>query len=125
MKQHFLLLTVLLTGVVTQAQVRNVTAAEVEQRIRQKDVVVLDVRTADEYNEGHLPGAQLHDVLQSTQFVNAVKQLPRNKTYVVYCHSGRRSLEAARIMEALGFRSVLNMTGGILAWKGTLTKNKN
>lgn len=125
MKQLFLLVSVLLTGVVTQAQVRNVTAAEVEQRIRQKDVVVLDVRTADEYNEGHLPGAQLQDVLQSTQFRNAVKQLPRNKTYVVYCHSGRRSLEAARIMEELGFRSVLNMTGGILAWKGTLTKNKN
>lgn len=122
MKNWMLAFGMLLVTAALQAQTINLSAAAVEQRIREKDVVVLDVRTAEEFRNGHLPNAQLIDVLQPQQFTQAVKQLSRNKTYVVYCHSGRRSLDAARLMEELGFRSVINMKEGILGWKGSISK---
>ena len=104
----------------TFAQTKNVSSAFAEQKLNKKKVVVLDVRTTQEFNEGHLPNAVHIDVLDSVAFVQQITKLKKRKTYLVYCKSGRRSAKAATIMEQQGFRHIWNMDGGITAWKGTI-----
>lgn len=79
------------------------------------NVVILDVRTADEFNEGHIKGAILIDQNKS-DFIEKVKQqLSKEKTIAIYCRSGRRSANAARLLANEGYRPV-NLKGGILEW---------
>lgn len=77
--------------------------------------VVLDVRKADEYAEGHLADAANINWLDKEAFAKGECALDRSHTYYIYCRSGRRSLAAAQKMQADGFR-VVNMSGGILRW---------
>ena len=79
------------------------------------DVVVLDVRTAEEFEEGHIKGAILIDQNKS-DFIEQVKQqLPKEKTIAIYCRSGRRSANAAERLAKEGYKPV-NLKGGILEW---------
>lgn len=75
------------------------------------DTVVVDVRTAGEYAQGHLKGAVNIDV-ESADFDNQVKQLPTDGTYLVYCYSGNRAASAVSRMAAMGFSDLTN-AGGI------------
>ena len=80
-------------------------------------VVVLDVRTVDEFKEGHIEGAVNIDQAQG-DFVGQVKTaMSTDKTIAVYCRSGRRSANAAGKLAAEGYKCV-NLKGGIIAWKG-------
>lgn len=77
------------------AGVEIARAALAEQR------AVIDVRTPDEYDEGHVAGAQMID-LQDPSFEERVTELPADGKYVVYCRSGNRSAQAAQRMRAAG-----------------------
>lgn len=81
-----------------------------------KDVVILDVRTLGEFEEGHIPDAVNIDVGQPG-FIEKVKAtLSAAGTIAVYCRSGRRSADAAEKLAAEGFK-VVNLKGGIIEWK--------
>ena len=86
--------------------------------IAEPGVVVLDVRTAEEFNEGHIEGALLIDWKQDGFMEKAKATLPKDRTIAVYCRSGRRSASAASELGAEGYK-VVNLLGGILAWKET------
>jgi rhodanese-related sulfurtransferase len=78
--------------------------------------VLLDVRTAEEYREGHL--AQAHNVdYKRDDFRQQVGKLDKSKPYFVYCKAGVRSEKAADIMKELGFRQVYTLDGGIDEWE--------
>jgi len=79
------------------------------------DLVVLDVRTPEEFAEGHLDGAVLVDFYDA-DFRDQLAGLDPDVPYVLYCRSGNRSGETLEIMGELGFGSVDNVDGGILAW---------
>jgi L-ascorbate metabolism protein UlaG (beta-lactamase superfamily)/rhodanese-related sulfurtransferase len=82
------------------------------------NVVLLDVRTIEEFEEGHIEGALNIDVKKS-DFMEKVKQiLAKDRTIAVYCRSGRRSASAAADLGAEGYK-VVNLLGGIMAWKET------
>lgn len=84
--------------------------------IADANVIVLDVRTAAEFAEGHIQGAILIDQGQS-DFVEKVKAaLPTDKKIAIYCRSGRRSANAAGRLADFGYKCV-NLKGGIIAWK--------
>lgn len=68
---------------------------------------VIDVRTAAEFDSGHLDGALNIDV-QSADFAQKVGELPKDDTYVVYCRSGSRSAAAIKIMTGLGFTDLID-----------------
>ena len=90
------------------------------------NVVVLDVRTADEFAEGHIQGAILIDQGQSDFVEKAKEALPTDTTIAVYCRSGRRSANAAGKLADVGYKCV-NLKGGIMAWKDAnmpVTTNK-
>jgi rhodanese-related sulfurtransferase len=78
--------------------------------------VILDVRTPQEYADGHLSNAVNID-FESSNFKNAVNKLDKNKTYLVYCRTGIRSAAASQTMEELGFKDIYDMSGGIMDWQ--------
>jgi phage shock protein E len=77
--------------------------------------VIIDVRTPQEYADGHIHGA-ININLNSPDFVDEINKLDKNRTYLVYCRSGARSNTARKIMEESGFKYVINMTGGMNEW---------
>jgi phage shock protein E len=79
------------------------------------DLVVLDVRTPEEFAEGHLDGAVLVDFYDA-DFAEQLAALDPDVPYLMYCRSGNRSGQALGVMEQLGFSSVADVGGGILAW---------
>ncbi len=80
-------------------------------------LVVLDVRTPEEFAEGHLDGAVLVD-FYDPDFAEQLAALDPDVPYLVYCRSGNRSGQALGVMEQLGFTSVADVNGGIIAWAG-------
>jgi rhodanese-related sulfurtransferase len=107
-----------------QAQFVTVTPEEAAIKMKKKRTVVLDVRTKEEFTEGHLPKAVNIDVLDSANFVQQIQTLNRRKKYVVYCRSGKRSVKASELLAVSQFKHIYNMEGGILAWKGVLQNEK-
>lgn len=80
-------------------------------------VQIFDVRTSQEFNTGHIPGALQADFTNKEQFEERVKYLDKQKPVYIYCLSGGRSAAAAEWMRQNGFREVVEMDGGIRAWK--------
>ncbi|WP_296089512.1 rhodanese-like domain-containing protein [Alloprevotella tannerae] len=77
--------------------------------------IILDVRQPEEFAEGHLAQAINLDWLNQTAFINGLAKLNKQKTYYVYCRSGRRSQAAAGKLKTEGFQ-VIDLKGGYLHW---------
>lgn len=110
----------------SQAQQGTVlSVADFEKQIGTKsEKVVLDVRTPNEYNGGHLAQAKLMNVNDSN-FKQQLSTLQKDKPVYVYCAAGVRSNKAAKIMRQEGFTQVFELSGGIQAWQAagkTVTK---
>jgi rhodanese-related sulfurtransferase len=93
-----------------------VEAAEAKQLIADKKVVVLDVRTPQEFANGHITGAINLD-FRDKDFAAKVAKLDTNKTYLVHCAAGIRSAKACEIMTPLSFKSLYDLKGGLSAWQ--------
>lgn len=87
-----------------------------EERVEGDDIVVLDVRTPEEYAAGHLPDAINIDV-SAPDFGSRVEQLDKEAAYAVYCRSGNRSAVALDQMLEMGFTDVAHLDGGIVDWQ--------
>ncbi len=79
------------------------------------NVVILDLRTPEEFNAGHIEGATMID-FYSPDFEDRLAELDRDAAYVIYCRSGNRSGQTREIMERLAFADVVDIDGGIQAW---------
>ena len=104
----------LTTGCCSQ-NYENADSEGFAELITKPDVVLLDVRTADEFKEGHIENA-LNIDLKQDDFMEKTKVLPQDKTIAVYCRSGKRSANAADKLASEGYK-VVNLLGGIIAWK--------
>ena len=93
------------------ADIDVATAASLRER---DDVVMLDVRTPEEYDQGHIPGVML---IPLDQVANRLAEIPKDKTLVVTCRSGNRSAQAAELLRQKGYEDVHNMLGGFGAWE--------
>lgn len=98
-----------------------ITAKEAKQIMdTQSDYVILDVRTEEEYSEGHIPGAILipdYDIAEKAE-----EQLTdKDRLILVYCRSGRRSKLAAEALVSLGYTNIKEF-GGIIDWPYETTK---
>ena len=101
------------------AEFENVSADKAKEMIDEEKVIVLDVRTSEEYNSGHIPGSELIP-LQVIEGMSA--DLEKDKSYLVVCRSGNRSQQAAEILASKGFKNVYNMTGGMNEWTYEIAK---
>lgn len=105
-----------LTTACGQQNYENTDVKGFVELMKDSNVVVLDVRTADEFKEGHLEGAVNIDQAQGDFIQKAKAVLPKEKTIAIYCRSGRRSASAAGRLADEGYKCV-NLKGGIIAWK--------
>jgi len=106
--------------------IENITPEEayilIQENKDNPNFVILDVRTPEEFLDEYIENAVNLDYYSDT-FRNDLDKLDKNKTYLIYCRSGRRSENTLNIMEELDFREVYNMLSGIIKWKseGLLT----
>jgi rhodanese-related sulfurtransferase len=99
-----------------QGNFENADVNGFAELVADTNVVVLDVRTASEFAEGHLERAINIDYHQNDFLEKAKATLPHDKKIAVYCRSGRRSSGAATKLSEDGYKLV-NLKGGIVAWK--------
>lgn len=95
--------------------VENIDAEKFKELISKGDGILLDVRTPEETAQGHLKGAVFINY-NDENFETQLNKLEKDKTVFVYCRSGRRSANAAELMQKNGFKEVYNLIGGIIAW---------
>lgn len=99
----------------------NITAEEAKKIMdTETDYVILDVRTQEEYDQGHIPGA----INIANEFIGTdeIPELPnKNRLIMVYCRSGNRSKQAAQKLVDLGYTNIVEF-GGILDWPGDIEK---
>lgn len=104
-------------GCKSQNSVKVLTAEEFSVAIKEdKEGVIIDVRRPEEFAAGHIEGAILLNFLDTVAFNAGIEKLDKEKTYYVYCRSGRRSNNAAVVMQKYGFK-VFDLGGGFLAWQ--------
>ena len=103
-----------------QSEFKSVDIDEFKTEISKSGVQLVDVRTAQEYSEGHIPGAVNIDV-NATDFEEKIKALDKKENVAIYCRSGRRSKMAANKMTAAGFK-VIELNTGFLSWDGVVEK---
>lgn len=95
---------------------KTVDVAEFAKAVSDTSYVVLDVRTPAEHADGHIPGTHFNiDVLEDSYTDTALKTLPKDKPVALYCRSGNRSKNAARILAEKGYR-VLELGPGFRGW---------
>lgn len=95
--------------------VKNVGVEEFDRLRAEKNSVVLDVRTEKEFKDGHIPGAVNLDV-NAPDFAKKLAALDKDKTYLVHCAAGRRSLKACGVMDQSEFKKLVNLEEGFSAW---------
>ena len=100
--------------------IKTVDAAQFAEIIKSDSVVLVDVRTAEEYAAGHIPNAKNVDVLKS-DFKDRVETVSKNKEIAVYCRAGKRSLMAANTLAKMGYK-VINLRGGWKEWQQFIQK---
>ena len=126
MKYILVLLTALLLGgcaaqPTNNASYRLISMEEaVTMMAEETDYIILDVRRADEYASGHIPGA-IHVANESIGTAEIPELPDKNQLILVYCRSGNRSKQAARKLVALGYTNIVEI-GGILDWTGEIEK---
>ena len=101
---------------ITQPPRVEVLEKQQYQALVEKGYVVIDVRTLEEFEEGHIKGAKNINV-KSEAFVTEIEKFSKSDTILVYCRSGRRSLYAAQVMVSFGFQKIYDLEGGFLKWE--------
>jgi rhodanese-related sulfurtransferase len=96
--------------------VKQIDIEQFDKMRTQKDTVVLDVRTSQEYKQGHVPGSINVDI-SDPQFRKKVEELDKSKSYLVHCARGVRSARATKIMAPMGFTNLFDYHGGFDEWK--------
>jgi thioredoxin len=100
----------------TSVDVVNMGTADFDEKLKSTaSKIVLDVRTDEEFNSGHLQGA-INMNVNDPSFGDRLKQLDTTQPVFVYCLAGGRSARAAEILKDMGFPAVYNMEGGVSRW---------
>jgi rhodanese-related sulfurtransferase len=108
----------ILTGCTSADDSVDLKVSDFSAKSQEVGVVSLDVRTADEFAEGHLINA-ININVESGNFEAEIEKLDKNTTYAVYCRSGRRSAIAVDLMKKAGFTSLYNLDGGVIDWSAS------
>jgi len=94
----------------------TINAEKFKEKADSGNYIILDVRTPEEYNTGHIENAELFDVYDPN-IMKRLEALDREKSYLVYCFSASRSAGVLEMMESLGFKTVFELEMGLMGWK--------
>ncbi|MEM7011706.1 MAG: rhodanese-like domain-containing protein, partial [Verrucomicrobiota bacterium] len=100
-----------------ETEIKNVSAEEAAKLLADKNLQlqVLDIRTQEEFEEGHIDGAILVD-FRGADFKDQLKKLDKSKPYLMHCRSGGRSTTAFKTFRELEFQKIFHLNSGILGW---------
>ncbi|MGE5704766.1 MAG: rhodanese-like domain-containing protein [Clostridia bacterium] len=98
---------------------KDIDQAQAKALIEKKSVQIVDVRTPEEFAEGHIEGAQL---IPLQELEGRLKELKTDQAYLIVCRSGNRSAQASELLAKNGFTTIYNMTGGMNEWQGDVSK---
>ena len=84
----------------------------------EKDFLIIDVRTAEEFEELRIPESINIDFYNPQNFIQELEKLDKSKSYYIYCRTGSRSANTCELMKEMGFSNSYNLLGGITEWKG-------
>jgi rhodanese-related sulfurtransferase len=87
---------------------------EVYEALQTGEVMVIDVREQWEYEEGHIPSAELIPMMEVE---NRLFEIPKDKHVIITCRSGSRSSQIAEFLKTKAYDKIHQMNGGFLAWK--------
>ena len=105
---------------------KNITTIEFKNQIESDtNAVIIDCRTAIEWNEGIIENSILLDLYDAHSFMQESEKLDKDKNYYVYCKSGGRSVTACQVLESLGIKNTFNLLGGIMSWQDKIVAPKN
>lgn len=122
MRNLFTALAMTLFGISTVAAqtIKSVDNAEFTKIISDKNIQLVDVRTPEEFSDGHIPGAKNMDI-KGAGFEKQIATLDTTKSVAVYCRGGMRSKAAAKKMADRGF-TIIDLDNGFSAWNGKVEK---
>lgn len=99
---------------------QNLTAEQFKERVNQKSrVMLIDVREPHEYKKGYIPSAVN---IPLSQLNSRVKEISNKNDVLLYCRSGMRSKQAAKVLSKHGFTSMAHLKGGLINWSGAIKK---
>jgi len=115
---QILLLAVFLSGCTfsqDKSGTHSIIAQEFQAQIQNNSVLLVDIRTPQEFQSGHIENAINIDFYAS-DFLVKMNELPKDKPVYIYCRSGNRTGQAASKLKQLGFPKVVDLKGGIKTW---------
>jgi len=100
----------------SNSNIRDISANNLANQLERNDMLILDVRTAQEFAAGHVPGATN---MPHTSVKSQLDKLQgyKNKTIVIYCKSGRRAAMARQTLTDAGFKQLLHLNGDMDSWQ--------
>jgi len=98
------------------ANITKVDNTFIKQEVIGKNVQLVDVRTPNEYNSGHIDNAVNFDLSRQKAFIQQINTLDKDKPVYLYCAVGSRSAYAAKILEREGFTKIFDYSGGYMDW---------
>lgn len=107
--------TILSCSQADDRKVNIVTSSEMKEIMSQDSVQLIDVRTLEEFREGHLKNAQ--NLIFDEDFAQKIQSLDKSKPVAVYCKTGRRSSECSDILKKAGFEKIYELEGGLSEWQ--------
>jgi rhodanese-related sulfurtransferase len=122
--KHLKLITIIIASLsfnacnsIAQTTDQVVDVNTFEKETSNKEIQLLDVRTPEEFNQGHLTNAMLANWNEKAEFIRRIEALDKDEPVYIYCLSGGRSAAAADLLREKGFSKVTELQGGINAWK--------
>jgi rhodanese-related sulfurtransferase len=101
----------------------QLTPSDVNQLLSKDNVLLLDVRTKEEYDYANLSHLSSHLHIPIDNIQAKMSDIPQNKKIVVYCHHGVRSLHVQYFLIENGYKEIYNLVGGIDAWSNEIDSN--
>lgn len=101
---------------------KNLNNTDFKNGMEADNSVLIDVRTPEEFNSGHLVNAINIDIMGGS-FPQQINELDKSKNYYVYCRSGGRSASACGAMASWGFKELNNLGNGIIGWDGEISND--
>ncbi len=115
--KHLLALLLLIPALTFAADpAKHVKAVEAAQIIAEGKTAIIDVRTADEFKDGHIKGAQNIDIM-AADFEAQLAQFDKAQPTLVHCQAGGRSMRALKVFEKLGFTNLIHLDEGFGGWE--------
>ena len=102
-------------GAAVQVPEKNVSPDEAEKLVAEKKVIVVDVRTPEEYDSGHIEGA-VNINIQAADFAKKLAELDQTKPVLVHCAAGGRSTRSLPVLKEQKFPAIYHMNGGFKEW---------